>query len=376
MAGPTRFAASPDAMMTERLTAQSKLADLLFSGLGERPMWHSFLEQLASRLDGRASAFIISASGITPDTGAVLAPVEAVGRFAGLVDAALLKDIPFGEPQLLPAEQGPLAIWGKTAVLRLPLEQDRSIWLVTVPHGPDQPLAEDWRELLSALQPLLAKIVGVYLVIGDSERRRLIAEYVLETSGVGVALVDAQCGVLTVNSVAHAIMAETGLLGVRDGRLCASRQSDQKLLAAHVRTKAAEQSATLRTDCYATMALLRDDNPLPVTAIIRPGPPFGPISAPLRRTAVIVLRDPARRLRLPTSNIEHLFNLTPAEARLAQLLAEGHSVDEAAMQLGVSKHTTRSQLQAIFNKTGTNRQGELVRMLLSSAATLTPAEEA
>ena len=40
------------------------------------------------------------------------------------------------------------------------------------------------------------------------------------------------------------------------------------------------------------------------------------------------------------------------------------------MALGVSKHTIRSQLQAVFLKTGTNRQGELVRTLLNSAATL------
>ena len=44
-----------------------------------------------------------------------------------------------------------------------------------------------------------------------------------------------------------------------------------------------------------------------------------------------------------------------------RVLAEG---------LAVSRNTVRSQLQAVFAKTGTNRQGDLVRLLLSSAATL------
>jgi DNA-binding CsgD family transcriptional regulator/PAS domain-containing protein len=54
----------------------------------------------------------------------------------------------------------------------------------------------------------------------------------------------------------------------------------------------------------------------------------------------------AQRLRL-------LYGLTPAEARLAQLLAAGRCLDEAARQLGVGRSTVRTHLQRIFDKTGT-----------------------
>ena len=149
------------------------------------------------------------------------------------------------------------------------------------------------------------------------------------------------------------------------------RQADQHTLQRHIREKAEQQtSRDVDRSCYAAFALLRDDHPLPVTVMVRPGPPYGPVSAPLQRTATVILRDPARRLRLAAADLEQLFSLSPAEARLAQLLADGLSMDEAAMQLGVSRNTVRSQLQAVFAKTGTNRQGDLVRLLLSSAATL------
>jgi DNA-binding CsgD family transcriptional regulator len=57
------------------------------------------------------------------------------------------------------------------------------------------------------------------------------------------------------------------------------------------------------------------------------------------------------------------FALTPAEARLAALLAQGMAPAEAARRLGISRETARNQLKAIFNKTGTHRQAELVALL-------------
>ncbi len=58
------------------------------------------------------------------------------------------------------------------------------------------------------------------------------------------------------------------------------------------------------------------------------------------------------------------FGLTPAEGRLAAAIAEGCSLRDAADQIGVSVHTVRAQLGAVFAKTGTRRQADLVRLLL------------
>lgn len=57
-----------------------------------------------------------------------------------------------------------------------------------------------------------------------------------------------------------------------------------------------------------------------------------------------------------------LFDLTPAEARVARGLVEGQSVGELAAGQGLSESTIRNQLQSIFGKTGTRRQSEFVLM--------------
>jgi DNA-binding CsgD family transcriptional regulator len=57
------------------------------------------------------------------------------------------------------------------------------------------------------------------------------------------------------------------------------------------------------------------------------------------------------------------FGLTASEARLAARLASGVGINGAATFLGVNRETARSQLKAIFAKTNTHRQAELVGLI-------------
>jgi DNA-binding CsgD family transcriptional regulator len=65
-----------------------------------------------------------------------------------------------------------------------------------------------------------------------------------------------------------------------------------------------------------------------------------------------------------------LFELTPAEANLALLLARGLTLAEVSEAQNISPHTARAQLKSIFAKTGVSRQAELVRLILKSVASL------
>jgi DNA-binding CsgD family transcriptional regulator len=73
----------------------------------------------------------------------------------------------------------------------------------------------------------------------------------------------------------------------------------------------------------------------------------------------------ARRLAYIPSveqrRLEDLFDLTPAQARLAALLYDGASVKQAASSLGITEGSARQYLRRIFARTGTNRQVDLVR---------------
>ncbi|VVO24848.1 helix-turn-helix transcriptional regulator [Pseudomonas fluorescens] len=66
--------------------------------------------------------------------------------------------------------------------------------------------------------------------------------------------------------------------------------------------------------------------------------------------------------RLPSRLLAELFQLSPAEHRLAERLAQGLTLEDCAARLNVSINTVRTQLRALFRKTGTTRQAQLINL--------------
>jgi len=78
---------------------------------------------------------------------------------------------------------------------------------------------------------------------------------------------------------------------------------------------------------------------------------------PAESGAVLV----ARRMCAPSDPWRE-FHLTPAEGRLARALLSGQNLESAARSLHIARATAATQLRAIFAKTGTHRQAELVAL--------------
>ena len=88
-----------------------------------------------------------------------------------------------------------------------------------------------------------------------------------------------------------------------------------------------------------------------------------------RRDAAVLLlvRDPASATPVAGSRSIELFGLTHAEARVATTLLGADGPREVAVQLGVGLATVRTHLHRLYDKTGTRRQAELVRLLATLA---------
>ena len=70
------------------------------------------------------------------------------------------------------------------------------------------------------------------------------------------------------------------------------------------------------------------------------------------------------RALVPTAEVlQGLFDLTPAESRVARSIVEGNTLEGIALAKGVSRETVRTQLASVFAKTGVSRQTELVALL-------------
>jgi DNA-binding CsgD family transcriptional regulator len=77
----------------------------------------------------------------------------------------------------------------------------------------------------------------------------------------------------------------------------------------------------------------------------------------------VVFADLEARPAPVGGDLMRVFGFTAAEARLADRLLGDASLEAAAESLGVAYSTARNQLRAIYQKTDTHSQGQLIALI-------------
>lgn len=85
----------------------------------------------------------------------------------------------------------------------------------------------------------------------------------------------------------------------------------------------------------------------------------------IRPMVMLTFYDPTHSPTIDLHSLRIVFNLTSAEAKVALMLLEGYIPKEICQKNNVNVDTIRKQMQSIYKKTGTNRQSELVKLLLN-----------
>ena len=83
----------------------------------------------------------------------------------------------------------------------------------------------------------------------------------------------------------------------------------------------------------------------------------------VRCAAIMVLMPVTTPQAPPVELVQSLFDLSPAEARVARDLVSGGTVNDIARRDGVSSNTVRTQVRGILTKTGCQRQTDVVALL-------------
>ena len=82
-----------------------------------------------------------------------------------------------------------------------------------------------------------------------------------------------------------------------------------------------------------------------------------------RASAVLVLTPVSLPNAASVELVQSLFDLTPAEARVARNLATGKTIDDIALDGCVSRNTIRTHVRGVLEKTGCGRQTDIVALL-------------
>ena len=186
----------------------------------------------------------------------------------------------------------------------------------------------------------------------------------LDRSDHGVFVLEADGHVRFANRVADGLVREGGPLRLMGGQLTAAQPDAARGLAALVRCATSPVAGQRRGG---SMAIPSPLGRRPLSLTVAPLPPERVSVFELRASAIVWVTDLEAGTTPPEQKLRNLFGLTQAETRVALALFEGATPREAAEQMEVSFHTVRAQLARIFDKTGVNRQAELIRLMMRTA---------
>ncbi|PZU85460.1 MAG: hypothetical protein DI528_11870 [Shinella sp.] len=177
--------------------------------------------------------------------------------------------------------------------------------------------------------------------------------------GKAVVAIDATGRYIHANSAAQQLLGAS--IHIAGGRLIfRDRHAAEEYNRVIDRLRGLRDGKTL----CASPIIARRENAAPV--IIRILPVDGAAKSPfLCARALLLLNEIAAPSKSDWQVFSRAFGLTPAEARLAALLAIGESLETAAETLGITRETSRSRVKSIFQKTDTHRQAALVALLAS-----------
>ncbi len=206
-----------------------------------------------------------------------------------------------------------------------------------------------------------------------TRKRRIEAlESAINLTEFGVILLDRGSNLVFCNNAAERVLASGDGLRRRQGAIHATHlRDDLRLQVAldHV-INANIPGADGEHDRTAPMMSIKRENGPPL--ILSVLPTDEPAAEPSDVAAVVYLVDPALETDQLLEPICKMYHLTPVETKLTCKLAAGASLVEAATAIHVKEQTARSCLKQIFAKTETNRQAELVRLMLSNLIRTTP----
>ncbi len=188
----------------------------------------------------------------------------------------------------------------------------------------------------------------------------------LDLLNIGLLVCSASAELLVANQTAEQILrAQDGLELDADGTLTTT-YDERASLRDMVRSvaKTAHTPEVVHRD--SAFAVQRSAGKRPLTLFVRAVNTKSDAPSPNEAAVLVMILDSAQPVDTAEAELKQLYGFTATEARLANHLMEGLSLEECCDAMGIRRTTARMHLRNIFAKTGVRRQGELVSLLLKS----------
>ncbi|HTC91346.1 MAG TPA: helix-turn-helix transcriptional regulator [Bryobacteraceae bacterium] len=224
------------------------------------------------------------------------------------------------------------------------------------------PCGEPEMALLRTLLPHLRRAALLHSELTSLRSQRAVFLVHLDRYPQAFLLIDAERRLLVANTPGREILGLRDGFRLEGGQIRLAWSKEDSTLREVVR-----EIAINRESPVSRLSVTRPSQASPYRLLLMPVPSFGaaPLGISQPAVAMVIINDDGG-FSPDTSALSALFSLTPAEVRVTSLLVQGRSTEEIATELGVSLETVRTHVRRVFSKTATNRQGELIALVLRS----------
>lgn len=222
--------------------------------------------------------------------------------------------------------------------------------------GRDRPFGDTELSKYRKFMPDLRRVIAIRLRLMEADLQNARLRVLLDEVSTPILLTDQTGRLLHANQTAERLFRAGDVLLVRTGRLAATTEHETDALRLLIRKAGSGGGGA---NLYLTGAGRRFE------VLVVPTPTHHDWSEGSDScVAVFVMHSGDRSDRRPAL-LRGLYGLTPTEATVASLVSNGTGLSAAASALGIKISTARTHLHRIFDKTGTHRQSELARLIVS-----------
>lgn len=241
------------------------------------------------------------------------------------------------------------------------LDHNGQIIFYTANYSKEQGAAGmEHRRFHEFLVPQLVNFLHVGRALNEGRlRNELVTQHALD-GGRPFALLDKGGNLMECSAGFEAILRANILLDCRNSRLVAKHSFHRQQVERFLRQASSERRFL---DPAQPVRLAGPANPKGLVLRAVPLPPRGSLFDVFHPAAMLTLTDLDQPMKVQRRELIALFGLTEREADVAALLGEGKSTESTALQLGISQHTVRQHIKAVFSKIHIERQAELVALL-------------
>ena len=227
-------------------------------------------------------------------------------------------------------------------------------------HGPA--ITDEGMEELAILAGHFGRSATIHHRLLTQERRQRLAQALLDTIPLGLFAIDGQ-DVVVSNRQGQRMANESQGVALRGGELRPVSAAGRTALGR------AMEEARDTGDVVGLSLESADGHHLPtvVTRLDQAAPKAMGVE---RASVAVYLTDPRRPTGTRDATLQAMFGLTPAQARVLNLLVQGLDAQAIAARLGNSIATVRTHRRRVLDKTGAASQADLMRMVMATAAAL------